>query len=79
MNNPMMSLLTKALGQQAQEMMSKWEGMTQEQRAQEMEKIQRMSPQERNRILTQNGIDLTAFSGSNNTAPPRNTGRKFNY
>ena len=35
--------------------------MTQEQRAQEMEKIQRMSPQERNRILTQNGIDLTAF------------------
>lgn len=78
MNNPMMNMLMKALGPQAQQMMTKWEGMTAEQRQQEMGKIQRMTPQERNNILMQNGINPSAINA--NVAPQNtNTRRKFNY
>lgn len=82
--NPMM-LMQMVFGNQAQQIMSRWNSMSPEQKQQELSKVSSMTKEQQMNYLKNMGVDMNLFNGigqnQGSSAPQQiqNGSRKFNY
>lgn len=82
--NPMM-LMQMVFGNQAQQIMNRWNSMSPEQKQQELSKVSGMTKEQQMNYLKGMGVDMNLFNGmgqnQGNSTPQQvqNQGRKFNY
>lgn len=76
--NPMM-LMQMVFGNQAQQIMNRWNSMSPEQKQQELSKVSGMTKEQQMNYLKSMGVDLNLFNGMNQQSQPQQNERKFNY
>lgn len=76
--NPMM-LMQMVFGNQAQQIMNRWNSMSPEQKQQELSKVSGMTREQQMNYLKSMGVDLNLFNGMNQQSQPQQNERKFNY